>query len=90
MAGEDNSLVIQPEDVNGDFSILVNPQLLDVSKSIHIRTPEGEYSVEVNPSPEILAASLRITGDPELAWVAEIPYSLLTGTGSTGTEEADS
>ena len=35
--------------------------------------------MKVNPSEEILRESIRETGDPSLAWVAEIPYSLLTG-----------
>jgi len=33
--------------------------------------------VAVNPSEETLRKSMRETGDPCLAWVAEIPYSTL-------------
>ena len=73
----DNALSVTPEDVNGDFSILVNPRLVDVSRPVHITTPEGEFDVTVIPSEETLRESIRKTGDPFLAWVAEIPYSLL-------------
>ena len=75
---EDNTITLYPEDVSGDFSILVNPTLLDVSRPIQIITPEGEYGVRVNPSRETMLASILETGDPALAWVAEIPYSSLS------------
>ena len=74
----DNALNVTPEGVNGDFSILVNPRLIDVSRPVHITTPEGEFDVTVNPSEETLRESIRKTGDPFLDWVAEIPYSQLT------------
>ena len=73
----DNHLSIAPQELNGDFSILVNPRMLDVSKPIRISTPEGEFTVQVNPSMETLQNSIIETGDPSLAWVAEIPYSQL-------------
>ena len=76
-AKEGNILVITPENVEGDFSILVNPALVDVSEPIHIETPDGEFEVHVNPSEETIRSSIRETGDPYLAWVAEIPYSSL-------------
>ena len=72
-----NTVVVNPENVNGDFSILVNPTLMDVSQPIHFVTPEGDFDVWVYPSEETLRASMLKTGDPALAWVAEIPYSLL-------------
>ena len=75
----DNTLMIKTDGVNGDFSILINPCMVDVSEPIHIMTDTGNYTVKVNPSEEILRESIRETGDPSLAWVAEIPYSLLTG-----------
>ncbi len=74
----DNRLAITPDGLNGDFSILVNPRMLDVSRPIRISTPDGEFTVRVNPSSATLRSALRETGDPALAWVAEIPYSLLS------------
>ncbi|MCR5371594.1 MAG: hypothetical protein K6E83_12890 [Clostridium sp.] len=73
----DNRISVTPEGLNGDFSILVNPRMLDVSEPIHISTPDGEFTVKVNPSAAVLDDALRETGDPSLAWVAEIPYSQL-------------
>ena len=73
----DNTIKIVPENVKGDFSILVNPTLLDVSKPIWIKTPDGTIEVHVNPSWDTMLSSMRETGDPSLAWVAEIPYSVL-------------
>ena len=55
----------------------MNPALLDVENPIHIITPEGEFEVLVHPSEETMLASILETGDPTLAWAAEIPYSLL-------------
>ncbi|MBO7662600.1 MAG: hypothetical protein J6U01_04450 [Clostridia bacterium] len=76
---DEHTLVIKTDGVKDDFSILINPCLVDVSEPIHITTNAGEYTVKVNPSAEILRQSIRETGDPSLGWVAEIPYTLLTG-----------
>ncbi|MBQ7184890.1 MAG: hypothetical protein IJR97_12995 [Clostridia bacterium] len=73
----DNTLTVTPENVDGDFSILVSPALLDVSRPIKIITPDGERLVRVNPSYDTMLSSMRETGDPALAWAAEIPWSLL-------------
>jgi len=78
---EDNGLVVDPRDVNGDFSILVNPAMLDVSQPIRILTGAGTFEVMVNPSEETLRESIRETGDPNLAWVAEISYERLISGG---------
>ena len=78
-AGDGNTITVTPENVNGDFSILIHPSLIDVSQPVHFIIPEGEVVVTVNPSEETLRNSIRETGDPCLAWVAEIPYSLLIG-----------
>lgn len=77
MDDEENTLTVNAENVNGDFSILVNPALMDVSRPLGIITPEGRFEVYVNPSRETALASMQETGDPALAWVAEIPCSLL-------------
>lgn len=84
---EDNGILVEPEGLNGDFSILIPPTLLDLSRPVRITLPEGTFTVRVNPSEETLAASMRETGDPSLAWVAEIPCSLLTGGGENGSDE---
>lgn len=77
VARDENTIVVSPKNVNGDFSVLIHPALIDVSRPVHFITPEGEVDAAVNPSEEILRKSMRETGDPCLAWVAEIPYSTL-------------
>ena len=77
LAGEENTIVVTPKNVNGDFSILIHPELIDASQPVHFITPEGEVDVKVNPSEETLWKSMRETGDPSLAWIAEVPYSTL-------------
>ena len=77
LAGDENTIVVTPENVNGDFSILIHPELIDASQPVHFITPEGEVDVKVNPSEETLRKSMRETGDPSLAWIAEVPYSTL-------------
>ena len=70
---ESNTFTVTPsEDFASEYSILINPRLVDVSRPVRIVTPEGERTVEVAPDREILEASLRETGDPYLAWVQEI------------------
>ena len=64
---EDNGILVEPEGVSGDFSILIFPTLLDLSRPVRITLPEGTFTVRVNPSMETLAASMRETGDPCLA-----------------------
>ncbi len=80
VARDENTIVVSPKNVNGDFSVLIHPALIDVSRPVHFITPEGEVDAAVNPSEEILRKSMRETGDPCLAWVAEIPYSTLIST----------
>lgn len=76
---EENQFTVTPEGLNGDFSILVNPMMTDVSRPIRITTPEGTFLVRVNPSMEMLQSSLRLTGDPSQIWAAEISYRDLIG-----------
>ena len=73
----DNTITVRPENVNGDFSILLHPLMVDFSRPVRIVTPQGEYEVIVHPSRDVLKASMLETGDPALAWAAEIPYSAL-------------
>jgi len=76
---ETNTIVLLPVDVDGDFSVLIHPGVVDVSLPIHFILPKKEVNVQVNPSGDVLRDSMLETGDPSLAWVAEIPYSLLIG-----------
>ena len=59
MAGDENTIVITPKNVNGDFSILIHPAMLDVSRPIRLLTPKGEFQVVVHPSEDILRFHTR-------------------------------
>ena len=73
---ETNTITVEPDaDVNGDFAVLFHPALVDVSRAVTVRTGNISRTVLVNPSREFLEASMRETGDPELACVGKILYS---------------
>ena len=75
---ETNTITVEPDEkVNGDFSILFHPQLIDAAKPVTIITPEGEYTLDISVSEEYLKASALENGDPELACFGEIQYSAL-------------
>ena len=54
---------------------LLPAALVDVSRPVILKTGEISRTVRVNPSREFLEASMRETGDPELACVGKILYS---------------
>lgn len=63
--------------MNGDFSILFHPALVDVSRTVHIKTGDITREVWVNASEDFLKASVLESGDPELACVGKIAYSTI-------------
>ena len=72
-----NTITIKElEEANGNVSILVNPRLMDINRTLNIVTPEGEYTVDADIDAEIVDASVRETGDPFLSWVDEIVVTL--------------
>jgi len=73
-----NSITLEANaDVNGDFAILFQPALVDVSRPVTIRTGTIERTIQVNPSEAFLKASMLENGDPELACVGKIMYSAI-------------
>ena len=75
-SAETNTITVEPDaDVNGDFAILFHPALVDVSRALTVKTGNITRTVRVNPSREFLEASMRESGDPELACVGKILYS---------------
>ncbi|MCF0145915.1 MAG: hypothetical protein HUJ73_04945 [Eubacterium sp.] len=72
---DDNSITLTADEVNGDFDILFNPQLVDVSRPVTIVTESGSMTVTVKPSYETACEAVELTGDPGLAWVDSISYS---------------
>ncbi len=74
---ESNSVTVIDENVNGDFSILATPFLMDFSRPLTIITSNGEYPIELNADKDVVAASIKETGDMYLGWAQEIPMSEL-------------
>ena len=82
---ESNTLTLDGADtLNGDFSILANPFLMDFSRPLTVRTPSGSCTVPLSMDAGTIASSIRETGDPFLAWAQEIPFSSLTYDKTTG------
>ncbi len=76
---ESNTLTLEGTDtLNGDFSILANPFLMDFSRPLTVRTHSGSCTVPLSMDAGTIASSIRETGDPFLAWAQEIPFSSLT------------
>jgi len=70
-----NTIKLNPDkNVNGDFSVLISPYMLDVSKPINLITPQGNFSVKINFSEEFAKNSLIERGDPNYIFVGEIRY----------------
>lgn len=78
-----NTITVYPENVNGDFSILISPYMIDVSKPVHVVTSGGEYSVTVEPSRGMIEESLADRGDPNYVYVGKISCSELTNSRRT-------
>ncbi len=77
-----NTITVEKDaEVNGDFAILFNPSLVDVSRPVTIRTGEIELTVRVNPSEEFLRDSILENGDPALGCVGKIMYSDVVSSG---------
>ena len=73
-----NAFTLNPsDDVAGDFSILINPRMVDVSRPVTFVTPKGSFTVKITADPKTLEASLREVTDPYLAWVQEVSYQQL-------------
>ncbi len=71
---ETNTVTVKTDGkVNGAFSILANPFLMDFDRPLRIVTDSGEYTENIKADPEVIARALNETGDPFLAWSAEIP-----------------
>ena len=71
-----NTICVEPdENVNGDFAIRIHPDLVDVSRPVTIKTGNLTRTIQINPSGEVLKASMLECGDPKLACVGKILYS---------------
>ncbi|MBR0513080.1 MAG: hypothetical protein IJK06_02375 [Clostridia bacterium] len=73
-----NTYTVTPDEaVNGDFAIRFLAGMVDTGRPVRIVTPEGEYTLQVNPSEELAIASFLERADPDMVCVGKILYSEL-------------
>ncbi len=73
-----NTITVEPdEDVNGDFAILIHPDLVDMARPLIIKTKDVSQTFDIDPSADFLEKSMIENGDPKLACVEKIMYSSL-------------
>ena len=76
---ETNTYTVEPdESVSGDFAILFLSGMADTGRTVKVVTPRGEYSLQVNPSEEMMRESFLERMDPNMICVGKILYSELT------------
>ena len=75
---DSNTYTVTPDEaVNGDFAILFLAGMVDTGRPVTIVTPEGEYTLQVNPSEELAFESFLERMDPDRICVGKILYSEL-------------
>ena len=65
------------EELNGDFTILLDPRLVDFTRPVNFMCDKGDFTRDFTPSKEVIDASIRESGDPQLLYAASIRYSEL-------------
>ncbi len=76
-SGSNTYIVMPDEDVNGDFAILFLAGMVDTGRPVRIVTPEGDYTLQVNPSVDSVVDSFPKRMDPDWICVGKILYSEL-------------
>ncbi len=69
--------VIPDETVNGDFAILFLAGMVDTGRPVTVNTPEGKYTLQVNPSEKMILESFLERMDPDMVCIGKIRYSEL-------------
>ena len=73
-----NTFSLDPSaDFEGDFSVLLSPEMVDFERPVNFVTPGGTKTLEVRPDEKEMEASVAVTGDVNLAWAARVKYSEL-------------
>ena len=73
-----NTYTIMPDEaVNGDFEILFMAGMVDTGRPVTVITPKGEYTLQVNPSKDLVLESFLERMDPDMVCVGKILYSEL-------------
>lgn len=72
-----NTVTIESSTVNGDFSILLNEEMVDVFKPVTFVTPDGTFTKEITPDIETIRQTTYERGDKNYQFCAVIAYSEL-------------
>ena len=73
----ENRVTIDTDSVSGDFSVLLNEDMVDFSKPIVFVVDGTEVQMKVTPSLDVLRETTAERGDPNYQFFAEISYSNL-------------
>lgn len=73
----ENSITIMKDTTNGQFSILVNEDMLDVFRPVTIHSPKGNFTVNLELSEKTLKETTCERGDKNYQFAAKIDYSSL-------------
>jgi len=73
-ADGDNRFAVETRDVNGEFSILLNEEMVDFSRPVTFTVDGGETSLTLTPDRALLAATTADRGDPEYQFEAKVTF----------------
>ena len=74
---DQNKITIQTQNVNGEFSVLLNEQMIDFDRPVLFSVNGEEITLKVIPDQEVLTKTTAERGDPNYQFEAEISYSEL-------------
>ncbi len=67
-----NTITIEKNTANGEVTVLINEDMLDVFAPITVKTPTDSYEVNVTPDYELLKSTTYERGDANYQFVASI------------------
>lgn len=70
----DNAFAIEAEDVNGEFSIMLNEYMVDFSRPVTFIVNEEETTLNLTPDMAVLAATTEDRGDPWYQFEAMVTF----------------
>ena len=71
----DNAFAIEAEDVNGEFSIMLNEYMVDFSRPVTFIVNEEETTLNLTPDMAVLAATTEDRGDPWYQFEAMVTFT---------------
>ena len=71
----DNGFAIEADDVNGEFSILLNEYMVDFSRPVTFIINEEETTLNLTPDMAVLAATTEDRGDPWYQFEAMVTFT---------------